>query len=443
MDHGEDSIFDHSESTTHVLMIRSFFHAFSFREYRWLWVITTLTNSASWTFTLIVTWQAYALTHSSTWSGAVMFATLIPNIVGAPIAGVLADLMDRRVLMLFACVIEVAVTVVLSVLTQFHHIDPAGLLVLTLLFGFASSALSVMLSSLVPAVVPEERLFNALSLQAVAQRGTEFVGPALASPLLIIYGPGVAYLLATLFYVLSAAAVFLLSKVDVHAAPDADSTKRHVFAPLLDGFTYVRKNRTIGLLVSLVGLHCALTMAYMGMLPQYVKVTLHSSTVFYGVVVSAIGLGSILGTLLLAGVKDVGFRGMLYWITALLSGGSLVFFALSRSPSLALLAIVLVGASQAVFMTLSLGYIQQLSVKHMTGRVTSFYLVLAGGFMSLANLAYGSLSTVVAPDWIMGLTGMLFMLVVGIYGLSSAQFRTVWRSGAFIPRGGDTPTVSS
>lgn len=423
-------------------MIRSFLFAFTFREYRWLWLITTLTNSASWTFTLIVTWQAYALTHSSTWSGAVMFATLIPNIVGAPIAGVLADLMDRRVLMLFACLIEIVVTVALSVLTKVHHASPGALLGLTLLFGFASSALSVMLSSLVPAVVPPEKLFNALSLQAVAQRGTEFVGPALASPLLILYGPGVAYLLATFFYTLAGTAVFVLSNVDVHVELDPSLEKRHVFAPLLDGFAYVRRNPTIGLLVSLVGLHCALTMAYMGMLPQFVKTTLHGTTVFYGVVVSAIGVGSILGTFILAGVKDTGFRGMLYWITAIASGGSLLLFALSRNTVFAVLAIVLVGASQAVFMTLSLGYIQQLSVKQMTGRVTSFYLVLAGGFMSLANLGYGSLSAVVAPDWIMGVTGVLFMVVVAIYGLSSVQFRSVWRSGTFMPGSADVSSVS-
>ncbi|MCY0902725.1 MAG: MFS transporter [Firmicutes bacterium] len=415
-------------------MIRVFFNAFGFRDYRWLWLITTLTNSASWTFTLVVTWQAFELTHSSAWSGAVMFATLVPNIIGAPIAGVLADLMDRRRLMVLACGIEVVVTVSIALLSEFHVASPSGLLVLSLVFGFAASALSVMLSSLVPAVVPPDKLFNALSLQAVAQRGTEFVGPVMASPLLIVYGPGVTYLLATLFYALAGAFVFLLTNVHSEPAPSQSAQPRHVFSPLLDGFAYIRTTPIIGLLVALVGFHCALTMAYMGMLPQFVKTTLHGTTAFYGMVVSAIGLGSILGTLLLAGVKDARLRGSLYWMTALVSGASLFLLAISRSDVIAISSIVLVGGSQAVFMTLSLGYIQQMAVKTMRGRVTSFYLVLAGGFMSMANLGYGSLSTVIAPDQIMGSTGLLFMVVVGIYGFFSPQFRSLSRSGVFLQR---------
>ena len=422
-------------------MIRSFFHAFAFRDYRWLWLLTTLTNSASWTFTLVVTWQAYALTHSSSWSGAVMFATLIPNIVGAPIAGVLADVMDRRILLVAACGLEIVITVLLSVLSRFHLETPAVLVILSLLFGLASSGLSVMLSSLVPSVVPQETLFNALSLQAVAQRGTEFVGPALASPLLILFGPGMAYLLATFFYAFAGTLVFFLANVHIESLTDGDLRRRTIFAPFLDGFIYVRKNPTIGLMVSLVGFHCALTMAYMGMLPQFVKTSLHGSTAFYGLVVSAIGLGSIFGTLLLAGVKGVRLRGGLYWVTAVISGASLTLFALSETPVLAMLAIILVGASQAIFMTLSLGYIQHMSVKQMTGRVTSLYLVLAGGFMSLANLGYGTLSNVIAPEWIMRSTGVLFMLIVGIYGLFSAQFRTVSRFGTFLSHDNDMQSV--
>lgn len=128
-------------------------------------------------------------------------------------------------------------------------------------------------------------------------------------------------------------------------------------------------------------------------------------------------------------------------MTAVISGASLTLFALSETPVLAMLAIILVGASQAIFMTLSLGYIQHMSVKQMTGRVTSLYLVLAGGFMSLANLGYGTLSNVIAPGWIMRSTGVLFMLIVGIYGLFSAQFRTVSRFGTFLSHDNEVQSV--
>lgn len=411
--------------------MRELFHSFRIRDYRWLWLMTTLTNAGSWTFTLVVTWQSYELTHSSSWSGAMMFATLIPNILGAPIAGVLADMMDRRRILFIAAVAQVFVASILATLSHFHTMTPVWLLVFALTFGFSSSALSVMLSSLVPVIVPSEKLFNALSLQAVAQRGTEFVGPAIASPLLILYGPGMVYLFAAILYLLACVFVFMLTKVQIHHDIGDSSHRIGAFHPLIDGFTYVRRTSTIGLLVSLVGLHCALTMAYMGMLPQFVK-TMHGTSAFYGVMVSTIGLGSIVGTVILAGIRCIRSRGTLYWITALISGASLSLLAVSNNHALALFAITLVGASQAVFMTLSLGYIQQMAAPNMRGRATSFYLVLAGGFMSLANLGYGALSSVLSPPWIMGSTGLLFVVTVVVYGVFSRQFRSVSRSGVFL-----------
>ena len=411
--------------------MRGIFNSFAIKNYRWLWLITTLTNAGSWTFTLVVTWQAYALTHSSTWSGAMMFATLIPNIIGAPIAGVLSDLMDRRRLMLTTALAEVLVTGTLAALSQGHILSPFGLLFLALIFGFASSALSVMMSSLVPVVVPSEKLFNALSLQAVAQRGTEMVGPAVASPLLVLYGPGMVYLLAAVLYLFAAFSVpFLTSVRIIH--PEGSIVHRNPFASLIQGFTYVRKTPTIAILVSLVGFHCALTMAYMGMLPEFVKVNLHGDSAFYGLVMSSVGFGSILGTLGLAAIKGVRTRGSLYWTTALLSGASLALLAISHNHVMAIVAVILVGSSQATFMTLSLGYIQQMTEDHLRGRVTSFYLVLAGGLMSLANLGFGSLSNVVTPQWIMITTGLLFIVIVAIYAFLSSDFRSVSRTGVFL-----------
>lgn len=421
--------------------MRGLFHSFTIRDYRWLWVLTTFTNAGSWTFTLVVTWQSYELTHSSSWSGAMMFATLIPNILGAPIAGVLADLLDRRRIMFFAAMVQVIVTGLLALLSHQHLLSPASLLGLALVFGFASSGLSVMLSSLVPVIVPSDKLFNALSLQAVAQRGTEFVGPAIASPLLIIYGPGTVYLFTLGLYLLASIFVFMLANVDIYHEKKNNDSRKGIFSPLIDGFIYIRRTPTIGLLVSLVGLHCALTMAYMGMLPQFVK-TIHGISAFYGIMVSTIGLGSIIGTLILAGIRGIRSRGTLYWLTALISGASLSLLAISKNHVIALLAITLVGASQAAFMTLSLGYIQQMAAQNMRGRVTSFYLVLAGGFMSLANLGYGALSSVLSPPWIMGSTGLLFVVAVVVYGVFSKQFRSVSKSGVFLSQS-DVPMSST
>lgn len=414
-----------------------YFSAFAASDYRWLWIITALTNAGSWTFTLVTSWQVYAMTHSSSWAGAMMFATLAPNILGAPIAGVIADLSSRRYLMLVALLLQLATTLTLAGLSHFHAIGPSGLLMLSLVYGFAASALSVVLGSLLPSIVAPERLFNAYSLQAIAQRGTEFVGPAIASPLLAIFGPGAVYLFASVLSVVATVSVFYLAEKKRPASQRSAPDGRGLFAPLLDGFMYIRKAPTLGMLVSVVGWHCGLTMAYMGILSAIVKTDLNGSSGFYGTLMSTVGLGSILGTLLLAGVNQPQQRGRIYWLTAVLSGLSLGMLALSPSKVLAIVSILLVGSSQAVFMTLSLAYIQEMTTEQMRGRVTSVYLVLAAGVMSLANLGYGALSNFIDARWILIVTGLLFVAITALYTLFSDSFRSLSRSGAFSPRPSD------
>lgn len=409
--------------------IKDYLISFRSRDFRSLWLITALVNTGSWTLTMAVSWQAYALTHSSAWTGAIMFASLAPNLVGAPVVGVLADALDRRLVIIVAAGLQFAVMAVLGTASFTGLMTAAVLLVLTFLSGFASSALSVTINSLLPSMVARDRLFNAFSLQAVAQRGTEFAGPAVASPILAALGPGAVYLFAACLYGCATCFVYRIKRPG-RPQPDGDgSAKAHrgFFGSLLDGFSYLRRAGTIGVLISLVGFHCALTMSYMGVLPQFVQTSLHGSSGFYGVLMSAVGLGSIGGTLFLAGVNRPRTRGMLYWSTALVSGLSLALLALARAPAIAIIAMVLVGSSQAIFMTLSLAYVLERSNEAMRGRVSSVYMVLAGGLMSVANLGYGALSRFVPPGSILLTIGCLFVIIVGFFGLLSQEFRSVSR----------------
>jgi len=393
--------------------MRNLFYSFQYREYVWLWLIVALTNTATWSFTLGVTWQIYTLTHSSSWSGGIMFASMVPNIFGGPIVGVLADKFDRRHIMTTASGAGILVLAVLAITTMMHVLSPIGMVGLTVLFGIASSGMSVSVNAMVPSLVPKERLYNAYSLQAVGQRGTEFVGPILAAPLLAAFGPQAVYLFSGLAYAIT---LYVISRLAVAASVKMIVVEKAAgfVASLAAGFKYIRHTRGLLQIVSLVGLHCALTMSYLGVLPAFV-LHLGAQSSFYGVLMSMIGLGAIAGTLFLAGLQSQRVRFALYWISAVLSGLSLAFLGASWSDGVAIIAILIVGSSQALFMTLAIALIQEITVDRMRGRVTSVYFVLAGGFMSVANWAYGVLGTFIEPRTIMMTIGLLFTVIAGAY----------------------------
>ena len=401
------------------------FQSFRSRNYLWLWLVVVLTNTGSWTFTLAVTWQVYDLTHSSFWSGAMMFASLMPNVIGAPLAGVLADRFDRRRLVFVSILVILGVLTALIAFTRVHALSAIGMFVLTLMFGTASSAMSVTVSTVLPSLVPEEDLYNAYSLQSLGQSGTEFIGPVLASPLVAAFGVNAAYIFGWLLYGGALAFLFLLQTPTLIQRENKVVSKHRFLHSLSDGLHYIRRSPTIFTLISLVGFHCALTMSYMGMLPVFVKHELIASPGFYGVLMSMVGLGSILGTLFLAGVRDRKRRGQLFWASAILSGLSLSMLGLSHAPAVAIGSMVLIGSSQTLFMTIVIAVIQEVTEEQVRGRVTSVYYVLAGGLMSVVNWGFGALSMVIPAHVIMIASGSMFAVVVGVYGISSHSFRQV------------------
>lgn len=394
------------------------FESFRYRNYRWLWLMVALTNTGKWVFTLAVTWQVYNMTGSTFWSGALMFASMFPNIVGAPFVGVLADKMERRYLIYLAIGLTFSILILFTVLTVLQALTPLLMVILALLFGLGSSTLNVSINSIVPTLIPKESLYNAYSLQAVGQRGTEFVGPIIAAPILAAFGVQSVYSLGAIAFALAIVFVSLLKLPKFES--QKHKTKESFLSSLTSGFKYIRTHPSIKEIVVLVGFHCALTMAFLGMLPSFVQHDLNAKSSFYGVLMSMVGLGSIVATLLMAGVKKNKLKTNLFWISGLMSGLSLALLGISNNNILAIIAILLVGSSQALFMTLTIAFVQELTEEHVRGRVTSVYFVLAAGLMSLANWGYGWLSNVVNPEYIMLLTGVLFTVIFSFYMVTTA-----------------------
>lgn len=401
------------------------------RDFRVFWLLTALANAAQWAFTLGISWALYSRTHSSLWVGAAMFATLVPNLFGSPVAGVLADRLQRRDLVLLSVLLGVLAAAALG-LGAIGRMDGVWLLLgLALVFGTASAVRQVACNALLPGLVARADLLNAISLQAVAQRGTELVGPALASPLLATLGAGAVFAFVAVLLLASVGLVLALPR----PAGLPQGARAGLLRPLAEGVAYIRRMPTIRMLIVLVAFHCGLTMAYLGILPSFVRAQYGGAASFYGALISLVGLGAILGTLGLTLVRSERWRGELLWWTAVLSGLSLLALGLAHGRLPAALAIVLVGAAQAMFMTLTLAYVQSEVDDALRGRVVGVYGLLAAGLMSLANWAYGALGTVLPPWAILVGLGGSFVAIVLAYSAGSLPFRTIWRGLWTAPAG--------
>ncbi len=227
------------------------FTSLRLRAFRIFWILTALTNAGQRAFTPGTSWELYSRTRSSLWVGAAMFATLAPSVFGSPIGGVWADRISRRHLLFLSILSGAGVAAVLAVAITAHARSAPLLLLLSLAFGTTSAVGRVAFNALLPGQVGKADLLNAISLQAVAQRGTELVGPALASPLLVALGAGAVF---SLVAVMLAAAACLACAI-APPSPAAVSLSQGLWRPTMDGFAYIRRKPAIRMLLALVGFH--------------------------------------------------------------------------------------------------------------------------------------------------------------------------------------------
>ncbi len=398
-------------------------------DYRKLWLSVAVANSGRWAMVLAVGWLLQTLTGSSLWVGASLFAMQGPALVFAPLAGVLADRLPRTKILALALATASAAAAVLAILAARHLAGRYEVIGLALVLGVAASFQSTAWAALLPNVVDRDALLNATALQGAARQGAEFVGPALAAPILALIGPWAVFALCALLYG-TAALVPLGIRRGVLGGRELGPG---IVAPLRQGIAYVRQTDALGALVVIVGLHCCLTMDFMALLPGFLQTRLHAGSDVYGATMTAIGLGAILGCLPLTAVRSLHLRRRLYLITAMASGASLVAFGLMHTETLALAAAVTVGASQAAFMAITGTAVQERCADEFRGRLSSVYTLLTMGSMALFTWAYGALGVVVDPGIIMVGAGSAFVVAVSVALLISPTVRGLCAVGAAPP----------
>jgi len=383
------------------------FQSWRFPDYRRLWLCIVVANSGRWSLALGAGWLLFNLTHSSFWVGASFFCIQGPALFMSPLAGVWADRHDRRRLLTLGLGLAVLATATLAFLTLSGVASLAPVMVCTLLCGIAFSVQGTAWGSLLPNVVPRDNLPNAIALQGTARQGAEFVGPALASPLLAVAGPGAVFAFAACCY---GGALLLALRIEVRRLAPTQHWG-NPFAPLRDGLRYVRAVPVLGS----VAFHCSLTMTYQGMLPQFASNLVANDGKVYGALMTAVGLGAIIGTLTLAAVPSQRWYGAAYVATALASGATLLLLGRSGAVAPALVAAVAIGATQAMFMAISFTFLQQLSPDAYVGRVTGLYNFLASGTMAFMSWGLGSLAVGTAPATLMTIAGGAFPAVVLLF----------------------------
>ncbi len=392
--------------------VRSVLHrygaALEFRDYRRMWMANLSAQTAAWALIVARGWFVYEAHQMSSEVALVTFAATAPAFIVPPLAGVLADRLDRRKLLAASYLVNLVVNLVLAVLALLGALQVWEVVVLSLVNGAARFTQLPVSQALSANLVPRDRLLNALSLTAATNNFSRLAGAALVTPLLGVLGAPAAFFLCTALYAVGFVQVMRIETLSRGGVVAGESFVRN----FLEGVRYIKGQPLIAMVIILVCFHCGLTMAFESTLPALSRQSLGAGTDGFGILMTAVGAGALVGSIGVGGITGAVMRGRMFLVTGLVSGLGIVMLALAPNMTVAYLAAMVMGGAQAAFMTMGQAVTQALAADEYRGRVASINTLSFQGLMSVMNLANGMLTDTYTASVVLMVTGGAFVLVM-------------------------------
>ncbi|MGC2475722.1 MAG: MFS transporter [Candidatus Sulfotelmatobacter sp.] len=391
--------------------LRRVFKAFDYRDFRLMWIGACTSSIGTWMQIVAQGWLIYRLSHSSFYLGLDQFLAGLPIFLFSLIGGVVADRTERRKILIISQYIQMASAGALTILVTIGVVHVWEILCLSFVSGLAQAFGGPAYQALIPTLVDRDDMPNAIALNSIQFNLAVTVGPALAGITLGRLGEKWCFGLNALSFL---APIISLSMISSRFFPQKSTDS--MYKSLKQGIHFVWQQ---GAMVALIVLAFAMTFLSMPMrtyIPVFVKDIFHRGPETYGNLLSLMGVGSICGSLGVAGLGNISRKGRFALSMLIVLGAGIAGFSLSKALPLSYAMLLLVGASMmAVFATVT--SLVQLSVTNeMRGRVMSVYNFAFRGGMPMGNLVSSWLVPIFTAPIVLSVNGML-LIVVAVYFL--------------------------
>lgn len=364
------------------------FNALSEPNYRLLWLGTLTTQVGRSMRVFIRGYLVYEITGSAVWLGAVSAALAFPQLFLPFAGGVLADRMDRRRLLITTESLLVVLWFVTSmvIVARMPYLE-WYLAFAAVLSGTIQSFGRPARQALIPNVVSSQNLMNAIALDATVQRLSTIIAPTLGGLVVAVIGAGGGFFVTTALQFMT---VFLLFMMNWEKQVPMQ-TRQTPLNSLMEGFDYVRRDAVIVGIVA-VGAAAALFGAgYGAFMPKFAKDVLNVGPQGLGLLLTANGIGGVVGGLVMASMGNFKHKGALQLAAGLSKSVFLIMFAQSRWFPLCFILLMPVSLTTLAFQTVNDTILQLVAPEHLRGRIlaTRFFLhgLAAFGLLPLGLIA--------------------------------------------------------
>ncbi|MSO91136.1 MAG: MFS transporter [Acetobacteraceae bacterium] len=364
----------------------------SYRNARIYFGASVLCWTGLWVQRIAVDWLAWELTHSPAWVGALVFCGLFPSVIVSPIAGAIADRVDR---VRMATIVQTALlihTLLLLTLIATGLMRVEILAVLEIFSGLMQAGQQPARQAMVPGLVPRSELTGSVALNSLTYNLARFIGPAISGPVVATWGVSPAILINLLAGLGTVLSMFWL-RIPAEFRHGRASGKS-VLMETLAGFTYIARHPGMGPLFFFNAMMCLCLRSVPEMLAPFVARLFERGADGLAILASTMGLAALIGGILVAMRGRVEGMARVSVASGMLLALGTAGFVVTHSFEIGVLCIGLMGAAATMQGIASQTLLQSACGPGMLGRVMSLW-----GMIVRAMPATGALIFGVASEW--------------------------------------------
>jgi len=396
------------------------FRALQYRNYRLFFCGQGLSLIGTWIQQVAMGWLVYRLTNSAWLLGVIGFSGQIPAFFLTPIAGVLADRLPRRHVLIVTQTLAMVQAFALGVLVLSGAIRVWHIVAMSAFMGAVNAFdMPTRQSFVIEMVENKENLGNAIALNSSLFNSARLIGPTIAGIVIRLAGEGVCFVLNGVSYLAVIAALIWMRT----SRPATRPTQAPVLRGLKEGLSYAAHSPVISTALVFVAAMSFIAMPYAVLMPVMAKSVLGGGPATLGLLLASGGLGAVAGALFLAARGGAeGLRLTAAWATCLFGGG-LIGLSLSRIMPLSMAMMVLMGFGMTVQMASNNTAVQTAVEDSKRGRIMSLFVMGQFGLAPFGNLLAGALAQRVGAPPTLLLAGACSIACAGLLALRMSVLR--------------------
>jgi MFS family permease len=385
------------------------FHALTHKNFRYYWAGQCVSLIGTWMQNIGQSWLVYTLTDSPLLLGLVGTIQFLPVTFFSLFAGVVVDKFPKKKILLITQSFSMVLAFILSFLAFTGKVQYWHIIILAFLLGLNNTLDMPTRQSFVVEVVGKKDLMNAIALNSATFNLARIVGPSIGAVLMAKFGAAWCFFFNGLSFL---AVIYGLTRIQPIPFVRKMDRNNKIFTEILDGLKYISKTPVLLKTVLMVTVMGIFAFNYSVILPVFTKSVLHEQEATYGFLMSALGIGSLVGALTVSLRSKTGPKLKVLVMSSIAVSLLLMVTGSARTQYLAAVSLAVTGIFNIYFSTTANSTLQINSKDEYRGRVMSVYSLVFAGSTPIGNLFTGAAADGLGAAYAFLLSGILSLTLI-------------------------------